>query len=140
MKLTVFDRESLNAVRNDVTTALKVVEERYGITFDLGRITYGSDNLRAKLVGTLTSAVSGAENGFEVQLLMGLKSHGFRFGLTEKDYKKIFSSTGQPYIFMGIKPSSKKYPLVVKRVSDGKMFKYPAYFKEQIKASKEFAQ
>jgi hypothetical protein len=60
--------------------------------------------------------------------------------LTEKDARKIFSANGQPYIFMGIKPSSKKYPFVVKRVSDGKMFKYPSYFSTQIKASKEFAQ
>jgi len=139
MKLTSFDRESLNAIRNDVTSALKTVEERYGVTFNLGRITYGSDNLRAKLTGALTSAV-GTDNSMEAQLIIGLKEYGHRYGLSIKDAKKVFSASGKQFVFMGIKPSSKKYPLIVKRIEDGKMYKYPVYFKEQIKASKEFAQ
>ena len=139
MKLTSFDSESLLAIRNDVTSALKTVEERYGVTFNIGRITYASDNLRAKLTGVLTSAV-GTGNSMDAQLIIGLKEYGHRYGLTIKDAKKVFSSNGKQYVFMGVKPSSKKYPLIVKCIETGKMYKYPAYFKEQIKASKEFAQ
>lgn len=140
MKLTQFDTENLRAIRNDVNSALKAVEERYGVSFDIGRITYDSASLRAKLTGTLVGAVRGAGNSVEAQFLIGLKSYGYRYGLTEKDAKKIFSANNNQYIFMGIKPGSKKYPLIVKRIDNGKLYKFPSYFSTQIKASKEIAQ
>jgi hypothetical protein len=139
MKLKEFDKENLQAIRNDVNSALKAVEERYGVAFDIGRITYTSATIRTKLSGTIVGAVSGASNSVEAQLIIGLKSYGYIYGVSEKDAKKVFSANGNQYVFMGIKASSKKYPFVVKRVSDGKMFKFPSYFSAQIKASKEFA-
>jgi len=140
MKLSAFNQENLQAIRNDVNTALKSVEERYGVTFDIGRISYSSESLRTKLTGTIVGAVPGASNSTEAQYLLGLKNHGYMYGVTEKDALKIFSANGNQYIFMGIKSSSKKYPFIVKRIDNGKLYKFPSYFSTQIKASKEFAQ
>lgn len=53
------------------------------------------------------------------------KSHCRRYGLSPDDFGQTFESFGTSYTVVGIKPNSRKYPIIAER-GDGKRFKFDA--------------
>jgi len=49
-----------------------------------------------------------------------------RFGLKPEDLGRKFAFRGQQYEVIGLRPSAEKYPVLAKRLTDGKVFKFPA--------------
>lgn len=49
-----------------------------------------------------------------------------QFGLKKEWLFKVMITGNESYKIMGLKPGRPKYPLIVKRLSDGKRFKQPA--------------
>jgi len=47
------------------------------------------------------------------------------YGLSPSDKGKVFYMSGTPYELTGIKPANRKYPIIAKRVTDGRIFKFP---------------
>ena len=113
MKIT---NESLDAFRDDFEKTVKSLEEKYDVTIEMGRITYGEQDFRAKITITNGRSVEEVErNKFDAEV--------WRYehlGLQKGMYNRLFRATnGKIYAIRGFNPQAKKYPINVRCISDG---------------------
>jgi len=59
----------------------------------------------------------------QTKIAVDFRHHAGRYGLDPDDLGRAFSLHGEQYTISGLKPRSRKYPIVVTR-SDGKMFNF----------------
>jgi len=85
--------------------ALDKLGEEMGCKIELGRITYGNYEMRSKITVTINTPEAAPKIPSFIPI------------------DKIVTYGGVQYQVTGYKPSSRKYPVVVKRVRDGKGFR-----------------
>lgn len=115
--ITNFNKRNLDVVRGDLRSALEAVGRKHGLTFNLKGIRYGHDNFRVSLecnVGTDTSIIE--QKAWEKSC--------WKFNLNEDMFGKTFIFGGKSYQICGIKPKSRKYPVLARRNLDDKVFKF----------------
>ena len=108
--------KNLYAFRDDFENAMLSLQEKYGVTISLGRITYGDERFSAKI-----TVVNGrdpevvARNRFDA-VVWKYAHLGLRPGM----YNRIFRATdGKLYAIQGFNLRARKWPIMTKRVSDG---------------------
>ena len=127
-------RETLRTIRVDIDAALAEIGEKHGLAMKTGNATYDADNATFKLE---VSRI--ADDGVAItKEAAAFQKMARLFGLEpteERPFAPIGTElriNGEDYIFMGMKPRSRKYPaldeyrgqFVAKRVSDGRMYKF----------------
>lgn len=117
-----FNRKNLPALRDEIAKALKNVEEKHGITFKLGGISFTDDHFRSKIEAYLT------QKGGEVvdPGKINFDRYARSFGLNKEDFGKKFSTCNGTYQICGIKLRSYKYPILAKNSKDGRTYKFRA--------------
>jgi hypothetical protein len=123
MKKTHFNGNSVDQFRHEFENLVKDFEEKHGVKFSLGTITYGTKQLHSKMTVTI---VGEGENPEDAEGKISLKRHGFRFGLTEEDFDKRINYLGRVFKVKGIKPRSHKYPILAEDINDGRTYKLPS--------------
>lgn len=113
------NKASLKVFRQDFQDAVKDLEEKHGISIDLGNIAFNDDSFRSKIEVT---NVDPSGNKVD-QGAIDFEKYANRYGLTADHLNKEFSFDGTRYILVGLKPRNRKYPFIVKRVSDGAAYK-----------------
>ena len=110
------NQESLAMFRSDLKDALKPLERKYGITLDLGRITYMKESFTARLTATNGSSKGDVErNNFDSAVWK--YQH---LGLAKGMYNRLFiGADGKTYALQGFQPRARKYPLIVCDVKTG---------------------
>lgn len=128
MTINQLDKESLTHIRDQINTALELVAEDLGIDISLGSCRYTTKNATLKLeIATL-----GDDGAIQNKEAEDFKIFAPRYGLSASDLGKTFESSGTTYEVCGLKPRSRKYPILAKR-ADGRMFKFAArYVKERM--------
>jgi len=118
-KITQFDRPSCKLVRSEVDAALKVIAEKFGLTYRGGAGSFAPDHFSLKsefhVVGDCESLAEKEWN--QNCVWYDLKPE--HFGTTVTVY-------GDTIKLVGIKPKAKKYPIIGQKISSGKRYKYPA--------------
>ena len=110
------NNEGLNAFRMDFDKAMLPLQEKYGVTISLGRITYGDERFSAKVsVTNGRDPEQVARNNFDAEV--------WRYehlGLYPGMYNRIFrASDDNLYAIQGFNPRAKKWPIKAIRISDG---------------------
>ena len=112
----MIDKEMLRNFRKDFAEAVKDLEQQYGLVIELGKITYDVDSFEGKITakeGDSKEDINQAE----------WNKHCGTYGLRPEDFDKRITLTDrgvtQDYIITGIRPNKRKYPICLKRVSDG---------------------
>jgi len=129
MKLTNIGPNECQAIRMAVANALRAVEEEMGVSINLGHMTYTGSEVRCKMTtrvaqtltltdGVLANAPSQMERDFIEQAHV--------YGLDASDLHNNVVLNGNAYEIVGLKPRSRKYPIICKRLVGGKMFKFSA--------------
>lgn len=114
-----FNKQELKEMRGEIAAALKSVEEKFGVDFSLGTISYTSNAFSAKLTCTQRN-----ENGESVSPeALDFQRYAKQFGIT-KQLGDAFVSGGQTFTIVGLKPRSHKYPILGKG-ANGKVYKFP---------------
>ena len=122
MELKEIDRQAIKMLRGEIKAALSEVEQKYGLTFDLGGATFTPREFNVKLSCTLNDA-----NGEAVSIeALDFQRYAKSFGITKQLGDKVLTM-GNTYEIVGLKPRSHKYPLLVKD-SNGKLYKLPARY------------
>jgi hypothetical protein len=110
------NNENLNKFRKEFADAMLPLQEKYGVTISLGRITYGDERFSGKL--TVINGMNPdevARNSFDADV--------WRYehiGLEPGMYNRIFiGEDGQKYAFRGFNTKAKKWPIKMIRISDG---------------------
>lgn len=112
----IINNSSLDAFENDFFEAVKPLEEKYGVTISLGRITYYEEHFSCKL-----DVVNGREKEDvkvnEFDALVYKYSH---IGLGKGMYNRIFISTsGKKFAINGFRKNARKYPIEIINVKTG---------------------
>ena len=123
MKKTHFTGSGVDTFRFEFAAAIKEFEQKTGLKFNLGRITYDSKQLSGKLTVTI---VNEGENPQDAMFKTDLKRNGWKFGLSEKDFNRRIEFLGSVYSLKSVKSRSQKFPIVAKKESTGQVFKLPA--------------
>jgi len=117
-----FNRKNLPVLRDEIAKALKSVEEKHGITFKLGGISFTDDHFRSKIEAYLTK--KGGETVDPGKI--NFDRHARSFGLSKEDFGKKFSNLNGTYQICGIASRSHKYPILAKNSKDGRIYKFRA--------------
>ena len=119
------DRKTVGEIRNAMNEALVEVGKKFNVKMRVGNCKYGISSAKYQ-VESLDIAKDGtvfdkeAEN-FQFALL---------YGLQITDLGKKFYQNRELYTICGLESKAKKYPLLAKRASNGKKYKFSA---EEIK-------
>jgi len=118
-KVTAFNRQNIRQINSELEAALKQVAEKYGLEVKLGSTRFTGDNFTTKVqVATV------AEGG----ITMSKEATDFNRYKTilgiNMDLGQEFQRSGKTFTIVGLKPRSKKYPILAK-CSDGKTYKLP---------------
>jgi len=123
MKKTHFTGAGVDTFRFEFAAAIKEFEQKTGLKFNLGRITYDSKQLSGKLTVTI---VNEGENPQDAMFKTDLKRNGWKFGLSEKDFNRRIEFLGSVYSLKSVKSRRQRFPIVAKKESTGQVFKLPA--------------
>lgn len=105
-------KETCRNLRSDMENALQAVAEKYGMDFDIGNMRFSPS--------TLTVKVTAAVLGENVENVLQGEFNRFcrRYGLSESDYgREIIDFQGHRHIILGIKPRSRKYPILTRDIT-----------------------
>jgi hypothetical protein len=118
-KIKELDIAAVKYIRKRLETAVKPLAEELGVAIDIGGCTFNASNCRFQLkIAVLDSngkAITEESESF--------RSNAKLFGLEPDDLGKEFVFRGQSYTICGLKPKSRKYP-VIARSDNGKDYKF----------------
>ena len=116
-KITQFDRTNLKALRADIDRAVNDALGKYGLTAELGNISFTATDFNAKIKVSCGSSEDAARREFE--------KYAPRFGLDPDDFGTSFRQGGTIFTVVGIKPKSHKYPVLAAN-KRGTVYKFAA--------------
>jgi hypothetical protein len=120
--------ESANQLRAKLNLALASVAKDFGCIFEVGNITYNSDEMHTKV--TFRIGNTNMQNDPLAKFKLALKKVGYKFGVTESDFNLVDSKTGNK--FVGISERGRKYPYVFQQ-PNGKLVLYPYSMFEKVR-------
>jgi hypothetical protein len=109
------DKSTARALGIEVAAALKAVADRHGMTIEVNGGRFDS--------GTYQPRVMFKEGGNDER---EFARDAPRYGLTAVSFGRPFVSQGETYIITGIAPASHVRPVLARRVSDDRTYKFPA--------------
>jgi hypothetical protein len=113
-----FSKENIKDIRNDIISALKKVEQKHGVLFNLGRITYYNTDFRASLQCHTND--DGAKSPIELEWNKLCHSYGFK----GTDLHEKVNLNGEVHQIIGLKSRNRKYPIITKKMGNGKQYKW----------------
>lgn len=122
----MFTKEQLKVIREDVALALKEVEEKHGVSFKLGNITYNEFTFTSKLECKKTSSEVDVDEHL-------FKSHCVLYGLKAEDYKRIVDIRGKKIELLGFELKRRKYPIKAREIATNQIKLYTTDILEYIK-------
>lgn len=96
-----FTKKEFTSFRNDVEEALKSLEEKYGVTIDVGHISYSEFDFTAQLKVTKND---GKTDGRKLLFEQYCRLYGFE----PEDYERELNLSGKVFKLVGFNPRSPK--------------------------------
>jgi len=121
-QLKSIGRPGAKLMRVEMQEALDNIGKRYGMAFEIGRITFDDNSIKASVEAVLTTAPG------ESKMAVDFRKHCFKHNLKPSDLGRTFTNTRlERFTIVGLKPRNRKYPIIGQRVSDGKQFKFTSH-------------
>jgi len=133
MQIGSFTKDNLkNVVRPAIQAALDKVGAEYGMKIALGNISFGQFEFKASVKTTIESSAAKEEaKNKEIREFNEYASYlGFKSSVLGCEFTSLMS--GGRFRIVGVKMSSRKYPILAKRLEDGKVYKFSATFIKSI--------
>jgi len=119
----MFDRAETRKIVDQIEDTLQPLSAQLGLHIETGNARYSSTNITLK-INISTINAKGQPTTKEVT---DFQHNAASYGLSPDDLYKQFDYFGNRYEIIGCKPRSYKFPLIVKKVSNGKHYKFSAY-------------
>ena len=110
----MFQRDDVKRMNVELHEALKAFEEKNNVKVSWGNVTFSEEEFH------MTVKVESNDLYTEEAVEKKFRETAFLYGLKPKDYKRKFTSKGELYELIGFQPNRDKYPLLARRVKDGK--------------------
>ena len=110
----------LDEFRKDLNEALKPLEQKYGLSIDVGRITYSPNDFSLRL--SSTDVKEAMKNGLSPEKAIwdaNCKLYGFK----EDDFNKTISLQGRNFKIVGITPNCRKNGILIEDMGNNKTYK-----------------
>lgn len=108
--------DMLKAFRNDFNIAMKSLEEKYGCSIELGRLTYSTNEFHGKVTGFKKVGGKSKEQ-------MQFESSCHLYNLKPDDYGKEVEVDSKKYILVGLNTRAPKYPYVIQDITSGNTYR-----------------
>ena len=118
MKVTTIDRTSLRQMNSDINKAIQTVAEKYGVSMKTTNSTYSSANATTKVAISVIGENGTVKTPESQNFIIYKEVYGIKKNLGDK-----FIANGTTYTISGLKPNSRKYPVLGTR-ADGKVYKF----------------
>lgn len=116
------DKQKTKDLRGSIYAAIKPLENEHDVVFNIGNVTYGDSSCKFKM-----EVLDNLSDGKGVDFMeLAFKAGCHLFGLTPEDYGKSFHTNGQTFTISGLKPKSRKYPIIATCTGNGKHYKFQA--------------
>lgn len=130
--ITQMDRNAAREIREILTNELPDLLAPYGLKFELGGARYDDDSVkftgfRLMIEGALSPTVKALQEELESRA-----TDEWGMGAIELDADKIADYRGDKYTLVGYKPRNRKYPFIMKNLSNGKNYKFDVRATEQM--------
>lgn len=123
-KITQFDRKNIRALVDAMEEALAPVAEKYGLKLERKNLTYHQEDTP---VPFRFLVVAEDENGNAMSSdAKDLVRFGKVWGLLPTDLNREVTIGRRTLRIVGLRPRSRKYPVLLEDVRTGKTYKYPA--------------
>lgn len=116
MELERFNKDVFKTMRKDIQFQLDKIANMYGISLNLGNISYQDYSFAAKIEGKILKDSANIEKEEFAELAS-------KYGFKPEDYGATFRSSGKIHTIYAIKTRNRKYPILT-RCSDGKNYKF----------------
>tara|TARA_R100000329_G_C7532626_1_gene187927 strand:- start:74 stop:511 length:438 start_codon:yes stop_codon:yes gene_type:complete len=131
------DSKTAVEIREKVEAFVQDLANEYGLSPQVGRVTYNNDFARMKVeFEEMTEAeVEVQVKDFVTGKVLNTYTHtvpsvpksfindGAKFGIKASDYNRVFTALdGNEYQVVGVNKRARKRPVIIKRLSDGKEF------------------
>ncbi len=126
--IKAFDPQNLKNVRADIDSALLAIKQKYGITLQIGNISYSPEKATARLTMVAVGDASTATDPRKAALAKAeaeFKSYAKSFGLKPEQFGATFTYGRDTYKLAGIKVRASKMPILGTSTRDGKTYKFP---------------
>ena len=126
--IKAFDPQNLKNVRADIDAALVAIKQKYGITIQLGNISYSPDKATSRLTMIAVGDAATATDPRAAALAKAqaeFKRAASSFGLKPEQFGAEFKFGRDTYKLAGLKPRSPKRPILGTSVRDGKTYVFP---------------
>jgi len=135
-KIARFEKDVLRHIRNDIDAALKTVCEKYGVVFKIGNIKFSNVEFNTKMTCVIVGqTLEGLPTVNPDQVVFN--QHCTRFSLNASDFGAKFHFGSDTFEICGIKLGSHKYPILAKKLSDGRTFKFaPSIIRDRLDAKR----
>lgn len=102
----------ITKIRKDLEKLLAAYGKEKGLEFTVGNIQYSANTIKTSIVGeSIQHGRNPSKENFEANC--------FRFGIPHTWFGKIITLKNKKYKITGIKPRSRKYPIVLQNVRTG---------------------
>ena len=129
-KISSFDRPTVQKLRKSLQATLDSIGKANGICLTLGNIRFDRGQFRTKLTAYVVpdgvNPTSDPQAIREMSYADAWRRQAPFYGFLLEHLGKTVTHNGSRYTIAGLKPTSRKYPIMMKR-DDGKMFKFPEY-------------
>ena len=130
---TQIDKSAAKKIREILNNELPDLLAPYGLKFELGNGRYDDDSVkftgfRLSVEGALSPTAKALQE--EMEDRVNLNSNGVI--AVELDVDKIVDYKGDKYTLIGYKPRSRKYPFILKNLSNDTDYKFPVDLVEQL--------
>ena len=120
----IFSKSECQNLRMYLNQKMKEIEAETGLRFRVGNMVYGDLSVNIKVSSFIpTSSTDKSLSPRELEVKQNLKTHGWKFSLTEADYGKTILMNGDEMTLIGCTNRYGKHPLVVKSSNTGKIYR-----------------
>jgi hypothetical protein len=133
-KIKTFDKATIKDMRDEINTALDSLGKKYGLSFNIGSITYQYDSFTAKMKVMIVDKSEIGMDPRELEFKKNLVDLGWKYNLSLKDLGKTFHDSQLGKVqFVGLKARSGKYPLIIKSLSNDKYYHVTSAYATRIR-------
>jgi len=121
MKITEMNHDSLGILRTEMQSAMHGVAKKHGVDIRIGACSYLDSNATFKV----EVATVGSSGIVRSKTRTDFERYASMFGLKKSDLGRKITYTGERFEIVGLKVKSRRFPILAKRLSDGRVYKLP---------------
>ena len=115
--MKTINKSTLAKFREDFNKHIESFCKENNVNMTIGNIKYNDFQFSTKM--TVDVSLPGRDSKKE-----NFETYCVIMGLNKSDYNKKFTSRGKTYCVYDIEPRNRKYPIIAKEQSTGKLYKF----------------